>query len=835
MASIFVKTGGDFSGLTFQKVAYDNFNQPYTTASYPAGTALNTEQTTAFTPSEAGDCEGVLVHLKIKENTAGESVTVKLQELVGAVWTDRASKTLTYEEIIGAKAAIHTPVTGTGLGGITKYFEFTSVYAVTAVASTWRISMLSTTDEALILPAIGGGWTLAVILATATTYTAADNIYMAHNITITVDQSITATKWHLSADGKLNWDTTPASAYTLTITSLYYSLHSSFECGEEDTPIPYAQQANISITNNLATFHWSAWMNYYVKIYGEVPTDVLTTTATTSESGQKDMVLTDDYSATWVATDVLGIYHSGGYSTGTIDSISGTTVTLTTNLSHTFRAGYKVVNITRSTKCGVMLGANFGFTSTSGILSEIELQGIYRDGKSLSITVSYGGGWIDTIGRTLIKAPKISHVYGGTLGGTCSFTNSVPTSLPEFSGVEGARPTISNIISAQAGTSRQFSTSGLSNASFSNIHVGGYLSTLNLTANSSTFTDISACPTWAGYNYSYFSVAVDGAANTFTRLYACCTAPIINGVDHTFIDSRVDRCTYAMQIYSSAGGIVWRNSEFGLDVVNTYTVGYIDGTYGTVLFDNCKNSDTNPVIYVNLAVGSSEVKFANFNQSAVDHRTYKVFGSTQSTGDGLTDTTVHTSGTGKFALRFEPTSSTDSLTWDIDVPTGDISTKTMTVSVWCKINSATYYAGTHQLPRLKIDYDNGTTAYHQAGETTDWQLLFVTFTPTTTYGQITVTLSGRTDATSTDAYIYWDDFGLAYPPSVALDLGGMDNWSNGLPVVPPVSIPISAGTVAQEVWKQLTTTSYGTNSMGEQVKAIPAEIKYIDSGELPIY
>lgn len=40
---------------------------------------------------------------------------------------------------------------------------------------------------------------------------------------------------------------------------------------------------------------------------------------------------------------------------------------------------------------------------------------------------------------------------------------------------------------------------------------------------------------------------------------------------------------------------------------------------------------------------------------------------------------------------------------------------------------------------------------------------------------------------------------------------------------------------SEDVWTALTTESYGTNTMGEQVKSIPAKIKYIDGGELPIY
>ena len=92
----------------------------------------------------------------------------------------------------------------------------------------------------------------------------------------------------------------------------------------------------------------------------------------------------------------------------------------------------------------------------------------------------------------------------------------------------------------------------------------------------------------------------------------------------------------------------------------------------------------------------------------------------------------------------------------------------MTVAVWCKINNAAFYAGTHQKPRLSITYDNATTVYTEAAASTDWQLLAVNFTPTTTYGQITVELSCRTDAVGANAYVYFDDWSILYPASYVL-------------------------------------------------------------------
>ena len=89
----------------------------------------------------------------------------------------------------------------------------------------------------------------------------------------------------------------------------------------------------------------------------------------------------------------------------------------------------------------------------------------------------------------------------------------------------------------------------------------------------------------------------------------------------------------------------------------------------------------------------------------------------------------------------------------------------------------------------------------------------VNISPTTTYGQITVTISGRTDATGVNAYFYVDDFAIIYPAGYTLNMGGLDNWANALPVVPPVDTVLSA----EQVWTVQTATLNGAGSIGKWV------------------
>ena len=55
-------------------------------------------------------------------------------------------------------------------------------------------------------------------------------------------------------------------------------------------------------------------------------------------------------------------------------------------------------------------------------------------------------------------------------------------------------------------------------------------------------------------------------------------------------------------------------------------------------------------------------------------------------------------------------------------------------------------------------------------------------------------LTGASDATSPNNVFYVDDVNVSYPAGVAVDLGGLDLWANGLPVAPAIAtVPSLAG------------------------------------------
>ncbi len=282
------------------------------------------------------------------------------------------------------------------------------------------------------------------------------------------------------------------------------------------------------------------------------------------------------------------------------------------------------------------------------------------------------------------------------------------------------------------------------------------------------------------------------------QLYGCL------GGNEDISGNYFDNCAAAIAFGNGSYFNILKNCIFGSEVANTADVVFSQVN----CYDTGLESPIGNITVTNengLAAGSSFF-ITNKDNTINNDIVYKPEGTIQRTGDGLSDTTVHTSGSGKFAMRFMPVSSEDVLEWKQIVPTGNLQNKTIVISVWIKINSVNYYSGTHQLPRLYVNYDNGTTTYIEASETTDWQVITVTFTPTTTYNQIIVYINGNTDQSSSSAYFYIDDMSVFYPPGVQLDLGGLDLWAKALPITPTISTNITAADVLNIQTSLLTTS-----------------------------
>lgn len=277
-----------------------------------------------------------------------------------------------------------------------------------------------------------------------------------------------------------------------------------------------------------------------------------------------------------------------------------------------------------------------------------------------------------------------------------------------------------------------------------------------------------------------------------------------------------DSCT--LGIFFQSGYVtkscVESGASFGQETANVTDISFgtgplIDYTYQSPI--GLETIDTSTIVDTTYG---SHLKITNLNGSMNEDRGYLTYGQYCRTGYGLTDTTVRTSGAGKFALRLEPNNSIDSLYWSQIVPIGDITNQTMTITVWIKINNVNYYANTYIMPALQIIYDETTSSSKVSSSTTEWQQLGVTFTPSTSYGQITVNIYGATDATGTDAYFYIDDMNIAYPAGYALNLGGLDNWANAMPVTPVIAtMPSISG-----IWDELLTSHTIPGSTADRLK-----------------
>ena len=226
------------------------------------------------------------------------------------------------------------------------------------------------------------------------------------------------------------------------------------------------------------------------------------------------------------------------------------------------------------------------------------------------------------------------------------------------------------------------------------------------------------------------------------------------------------------------------NEDFGPVEGGTFPIftQHTTPTFVDVLFDNPKiNVDVTTTSNLKDASGRFRVHFQNYNQVDKVDFTETPYGTIYRTGTGLSDTTVRTAG--GYAMRFEPNFTPNSTHWEQNVPVGNIQNKTMTFSVWVKINNSAYWGGTHIKPTLTLNYDNGTIESTVATATTNWQRLAITITPATTFGRVNMQLSGSTDATGSNAYFYVDDVNIAYPAGTTMDLGSLDLWADGLPVL----------------------------------------------------
>jgi hypothetical protein len=804
--------------------------------------ALSTTRQIGVTFANAGNCKGLIIPLCAIAHVTRD-VTVLLQENVASVWTTRASVTLTAAQISNSTANTtqanwYTP------------FEFSVPYAVDTTASKWRFDISQ-----------GAGsqnWYLSTSNGTAPTYIAwCDNAvsYTTGDVPvakekITIDQNCTftgllstgdatnstcaiacrSTTPTVGNDAMFEWENPPAASYTMNIDGWFVlSAHSGFRAGTSANRIPIAQMGKVEVksatsgtaintgfTCGKTTSGANVVGRMSVNIYGEIPTYQRTTLASNAAISQQDIVTTD--STGWAIGDQICITKGNLESTVaetapfTIDTIAGTAINVNTNILTAIRkAGGHVFRLN---------GYGFYFTSNfSGTAPTQYLGG--HNGFTLS------GVQIQSVGFFMSGGTSQYYDEPANIATVCSIDNCSYYSVAAVGSLLGS-------VNASALSRYEFDKVNVFRNSLAGIFYGPSVRG-SITIKNSVFFNSTGSPVTGFFrnkgvmiedNYFYnisqqaIGVATGMAASTIQNniFWGCRYVIRVDGaaIDIDWRNNTVDFASIVFWNFSAMTNFRVVGDSYGLNgLVNYIMSPFVNyNSYTTMTLKDLNiGTVTSKILNISDAVDGSTIGFQNYDLLDKDDSTYMTYGEIQRTHSTLPDTTVRTAGGS--AMRFTPTSSTDSMYWEQIIPTGNIQNKTMTITCWVYINNAAYYAGTHTKPTLTVTYDQTSTATSVATATAgSWQQLAVTFTPTTTFGQVTMKITGATDATTTSRYFYVDDFNIAYPAGVQIDLGGLDLWANGLPVEPAIAtMPSITG-----VWDEPLSVHTVSGSAGKILK-----------------
>ena len=796
------------------------------------GDDLGTIRTQAVTFANAGNQVGIWLAIGISNiGTAfSGNLTIKLQENTGA-WVDRT---------VDVFALTQANFDGIDL----LYFALTS-YAVTAAAATWRYAIqFSVASRITWRNTTGPIYVHAACLdVDSSSPGAGDTVIIANGVTLTLDESASYANIYISQSAILQCQNPPSAAYTLTLTGqdpIKVGSSGSLIIGTQASPIPAANRFTINwteATNSTQALvrgvHYGQWaVGFRISIWGAEDT-YLAERCGAAAASQDKVPTTRDLSAIWSVGDTVHLFGKSRAGTDTevytLDAVSATELDLNANLDYALYAGAHAVNLSRNANLGVMIQATVGPGRFRWIynaadapgLDSIELVGVYLHNFSAFVNGCY---FSNTSGGSVLRSLlQYCSDANYTIPFICIQNSSDTQPMPSPFLVENCHR-----ISVRSGQNTSYyaikllnsNSLILRNVSVKNSRYDGWVNSFYLGGVNITLDDVVGVHGIASvYSYGVGNIVymVNVANLSMTDCLFADAAYTVYMQNVNKVQAR--RCSlqrgtvYDLALRTAHVGAKWVDCEMGsVQAAGTAEIYVYTSAYVNIGLNRVQVGATFIANHLNMVSGSY-VKSDTHDAVTNDHRSWWDTGLMQSTGDGLTDTTVHTAGAGKFALRFEPQSSLNRLEWTHDAPTGNIQGQTMTVAVWCKINNAAYYAGVHQNPRLTVDYDDGTLAYAEAVDGTDWQLLSVVFTPTMTYGQITITMSGMTDAVGANAYVYWDDGLMLYPASYVLNMGGMDLFANALPVTPLIATVFSA----VDVWTAQTSVMTGAGTIGKRL------------------
>jgi hypothetical protein len=779
-----------------------------------------------------------------------------------SLWHEKAAKTLTGSVLYNALTLVTTAPLVNATGQFIVKFTWPTPFAVDTTASKWRFEVLQ--------PGTGGVTNnnlktsdaanpfFEAFSDLAQTFTTNDAISVTGQLTIDQTDTVRGTLGTGEVTRSVavltykNTDPTVAnvcnvrwsSGFTgeLTIDGCWViSSHSGLQVGTSASRQSGGSIKFLTTTTNGTAFGFNdceasaATTDDYRKgsliVYGTRPSVEYSTLFATAATAQATILVTDDVSAAWPSGTTLSIGKANGtgatdatiYTTTGVPTWDGvkSTVTLTSNITSQSRLiGGKV---------GRLNGYGFKIYGSSSI---IQLTHTVRNFSNFVIDGCETPYTSWTLGRTgtvygldaAANRSKGYYTHSANYQVTVEAV-SATTAVPSFP--EDFEISFNNFHKATFGFTNVF-TAGVGKLIVTDNRSYICGTGLTFTTNSQVLRNVFTNGLRTNYvltganithqnNYHYG----DSAGSTVgTVILSGCINPVSSG--NTF-----NRCVLALLLTTSNIGVS-TNDVFGDETTNTLDVEFVSNTYSQFEFASPTTPGGALIVgqtnLVNTALGT-HIRISDENDVTNVDKGYLTYGKFARTGFGLADTTVWTgtafgaASAGQFGLRFEPDDDgvgTSLFKWTQSFPTGSILNKTMQVTCRVKINSATFYAGTHTKPTLRVTYDNGTDITAVASGSTSDQILQVTFTPATAFGQITLTLEMATDASGTNAYVYLGTMVPNLPDGIAVDTTQLSNWANAMPITPSIATIRNP----TNVWDELLTTHNSTGTFGATLQDI---------------
>ena len=614
---------------------------------------------------------------------------------------------------------------------------------------------------------------------------ATDDVVIAAGTTVTLDASQTfgsspaSNGYALTINGKLDFGTVSTAAKVLTVNG-GITVSATGEL---------AGDAN-GFLNQILINNGTTSLNYYFYVAdggkltltdGGARTRRFTTLSSNASSGQANIVTTDDVSADWKAGDtVLVCRHTYNAASGTekkiIQSISGTTITLTTNLAGTHNTPASVYLLSR----GWMISpSNDSYRIRAVTFSNTVTKKIDCSDLWIRVVGDAGTGKdgiiIDNLNVGVFDNCVMEDAKNYLLQTT---NNSYVTSNWLFYLSNGAK----------------FFSSMTSNCSFNDCY---YVENKCYWSGTVQYQHFNRCR-FDSYNGNFLD----------------------NNAGQDFNDTIWKSVSTCYLVNASSVGIMGTNDTFESGI--NYAVVYTNSQFGRGTLIN-PTLTSGSINNLNATPGSF-LRLQKYNGNANDNRWYDANNGIMTTcGAGLTDTLTRTAG--EITLGVAPTAGS-TMAANFEITKAMTASKRVTIVGYFRKNSS-YGAAT--LPTVTLTSQDG--AINTSATLTDVDDTWVAFTLDGTVGAANTYITFKMTAQSANASAkcYFADMNIIIGSTTGIAAAAKIGtiWKNGVPSLDEWL----GGTVSQSylatIWDALKTDHTVASSMGKTLT--DAEIKADDS------